>query len=201
MDAATEFCPIDIQDVCECVSALVLDETATEILEALDDQHVGQVYTLTGAQMLDGKQLMQSLIDATHYSAFRYTHIRPMDLQYYLQFLQNDILFDARLKKDRSRIIGDDFTSHAYRLTITKAPSRSGKKKMLLSGTFFLGNQLTLHCSFVDLQIQDFLDYFDWVARTSSSIDVPHVRLLTGKPPRSLEAFFLENANAFKPRG
>lgn len=197
MDAATEFCPIDIQDVCECIAALLLDETATEIVEVLDDQHVGQVYTLTGAQMLDGKQLMQSLIDATHYSAFRYSHIRPMDLQYYLQFLQKDILFDARLKKDRSRVIGDDFTTHAYRFNITKAPSRSGNTSPLLPFTAINSPCFVL----VDLQIQDFLDYFDWVARTSSSIDVPHVYLLTGKTPRSIEAFFLENANVFKPRG
>ncbi|KAI8328502.1 hypothetical protein BC941DRAFT_444804 [Chlamydoabsidia padenii] len=135
IDVNTEFCPIDIQDVCECVSALLLDGTTinnVEIVDVLNDQHVGQVYTLTGSQMLDGKRLIQSLINATKYSAYRYTQIRPMDLQYYLEFLQKDILFDARLKNDQSRVIWDDFTSNAYRLNIIKSPTRSGTASPLI---------------------------------------------------------------------
>ncbi|CAO3589317.1 unnamed protein product [Absidia cylindrospora] len=185
MDASTEFCPIDIQDVCESISSLLLEKGSrndgskigmtTKVVDSLDDRHNGQVYTLTGPQMVNGKKLMRSLIDATHYSAYQYLQMRPMDLQYYLQFLQTDIYFDARLKRDRARVFRDDFQSNGYRFNIIKQPTRS------------------------DIQIPEMIDYFDWVSSTSSSINVPHVYLLTGKSPRSLDAFFLENAISFKP--
>ncbi|KAI8092728.1 uncharacterized protein BX664DRAFT_327983 [Halteromyces radiatus] len=177
MDATTEFCPIDILDVCESVASLLLlqqKNNITKIVDALDDQHIGQVYTLTGPRMINGKKLMKSLINATHYSSYRFLQVRPMDLQYYLKYLPKDIWFDARLKRDRYRMHYDDFGSYSYRSNIFGPPS--------------------------DLQIQTFLDYFNWIFNTSSSICIPHVRLLTGKTPRSLDAFFKENANSFKPR-
>ncbi|KAI8337635.1 hypothetical protein BC941DRAFT_39981 [Chlamydoabsidia padenii] len=175
INANTEFCPIDIQDVCESVSSLLLnqDETAT-IVDELDDLHVGQVYTLTGPQVVNGKDIIQSLVIATHYPTWRFMQIRPMDLRDYLYHLQTNIFFDARLKKDRARILMDDCGT--YRFNIIKAPSQS------------------------DQQVQDFLDYFDWVSHTSSSIFIPHVQLLTNKSPRSMDAFFLDNAISFKPR-
>ncbi|KAI8064444.1 hypothetical protein BC940DRAFT_276929 [Gongronella butleri] len=186
MAPSVEFCPVDIQDVCECIDALVLttghgaDETVVDqgrrVAMELHDQHNGQVYTLTGPRMVDGKQLVQMMGTATGYPRFRYQMIRPMDLQYYLRFLQKDIHFDARLKKDKTRLhqaspMGADAT--AYRAIVFGLPS--------------------------ERQIQGILDYFDWIGSTSSSICVPHVHLLTGKPPRSMDAFFNEHANSFKP--
>lgn len=52
---------------------------------------------------------------------------------------------------------------------------------------------------FLDAQIYTFIDYFDWVEKTSSSIPVDHIKLFT-KSPKTIQDFFHENAIAFKPR-
>jgi hypothetical protein len=52
---------------------------------------------------------------------------------------------------------------------------------------------------FLDTQIYTFIDYFDWVEKTSGSIPVEHIKLFT-KNPKTIQDFFFENANAFKPR-
>jgi hypothetical protein len=129
--ASTEFCPIDIQDVCASVASLLLVSNQGSdsicVVDELNDRYAGQVYTLTGPQVVNGKNIIRSLINATHYTGFQFDQIRPRELQHYLHSLQIDLSFDARLKKNGARIRKDDLKSDTYRYNIIKAPTRSGK--------------------------------------------------------------------------
>ncbi|CAO3593911.1 unnamed protein product [Absidia cylindrospora] len=174
-----EMCPIDITDICKVVEQLVTQqlggmEEARTWKSALNDEHDGQVYTLTGSQMASPKAMVQMLSQATGYTKMEYKRTRPMDLAYYFEELKRDIWFDARLKQENAQIYHDDFTTFNYRSKAFAAPSRT--------------------------QIQTMLDYFDWIHKTSSSIVVPHAPMITSLPCRPLRKFFQENANTFKPR-
>lgn len=131
--ASTEFCPIHIQDVCASVASLLLvsnqGSDLVSVVDELNDRHAGQVYTLTGPQVVNGKNILRSLIKATHYTDFQFAQIRPRDLRHYLHSLQIDLSFDTRLKKDGVRIRNDDLQSDTYRYNIIKAPTRSGKSR------------------------------------------------------------------------
>ncbi|KAF7729237.1 hypothetical protein EC973_004767 [Apophysomyces ossiformis] len=168
-----EICPIDISDVCKVVEELVLD-TSSKTLRALDDYHVDQVYTLTGPQAVTGKQLVDLLTKATGFQKFEYQLTRAMDLGYYLHDLKKDIWFDARIKQENAQIYRDTLDGYAYRSKSFGPPTAT--------------------------QIQTYLDYFDWVTKTASSICVPHASLITSLPSRPIRKFFQENANSFKPR-
>ncbi|KAL0080093.1 hypothetical protein J3Q64DRAFT_1752650 [Phycomyces blakesleeanus] len=170
----TEICPIDISDICNVVEQLVLDPKEKRLVDSLDNDHIDQVYTLTGPAMINGKQLADSLSEATGYDKMVYRHVRPMDLNYYLNELRKDIWFDARLKQERAQLYRDSFDNDSYRSKAFAIPTAT--------------------------QIQTFVDYFDWVTKTASSICVPHAPMITSMPSRSIDDFFKENANSFKPR-
>lgn len=61
-------------------------------------------------------------------------------------------------------------------------------------------NRKTHACIHVDVQIQTFLDYFDWINKTLGSVHVEHVEVITKLKSRTLQAYFYENAISFKPR-
>ncbi|ORX60483.1 NAD(P)-binding protein [Hesseltinella vesiculosa] len=177
MDGSIEFSPIDIQDVCESAETLVTtsdckgNKTMTGELQA---QYAGQVYTLTGPRSVNGKTLLQSLSQATRFPRFQYHLMRPMDFQYYFSLLPKDVYFDARIKADQARLYqADNPRRPTYASVVFGFPSEK--------------------------QVASMLDYFEWVGHTLSSICVPHVHLLTGNPPRSMDGFFTEHANSFKP--
>lgn len=109
----TEMCPIDITDVCSVVEKLVLDGQKL-LLAQPDDQHDGQVYSLTGPESISGKRMVELLADATGYEHFKYCHGRPMDLNYYLSGLSKDVWFDARLKREMSHIYHDTYDKISY---------------------------------------------------------------------------------------
>ncbi|ORY99922.1 hypothetical protein BCR43DRAFT_521127 [Syncephalastrum racemosum] len=165
--AGAEICPIDISDVCKVVEELVVRSNN-------NDQHAGQVYTLTGPQTLRIKDLIQWMRSATGFKKLEFVFTRPMDTAYYMQELRNDIWFDARIKREHSLIYQDTLDGYAYRSRILGAPSAT--------------------------QIQTIIDYFDWVHKTSSSVLVPHASSITSLPVRSVRKFLQENANSFKPR-
>jgi hypothetical protein len=53
----------------------------------------------------------------------------------------------------------------------------------------------------IAIQIQSFLDYFDWTNKISGSILVEHTHLLLlNQKPKSIRDFFIENTNSFRPR-
>ncbi|ORZ22122.1 hypothetical protein BCR42DRAFT_367797 [Absidia repens] len=175
-----ELCPIDITDICKVIEHLVVEEKneqgagKLQWKAELDEQHHGQIYTLTGSQPTNPKALVQMLAQATGYKKMEYRGTRPMDLAYYLQDLKHDIWFDARLKQENARIYQDDLLGFNYRSKVLVAPTNT--------------------------QIQTMIEYFDWVKTTSSSIIVPHAPMITSLPCRPLRKFFQENANLFKPR-
>ncbi|CAO3651461.1 hypothetical protein BJ944DRAFT_271058 [Cunninghamella echinulata] len=175
-----EFCPIDITDICKVIEHLIVNhhhentDGQKEFKQQLEDYHVGQIYTLTGSQIVQPKSLVQMLSQATGYTKLEYKWTRPMDLAYYLQDLKRDIWFDARLKQENAQIYRDEFDAFDYRSKAYSAPTAT--------------------------QIQTFLDYFDWIQNTSSSICVSHAPMITSLPCRPLRKFFQENANTFKPR-
>lgn len=112
-----EICPIDIIDVCRGVQELVLTD-ANRPRTMLHDDHVGQVYTLTGPQSVIGKQLVKWLSMATGYSKLGYRFVRLMDTRYYLEELPADIWFDARLKQEARQMYNDpldDSLNYRYR--------------------------------------------------------------------------------------
>ncbi|KAI8074965.1 hypothetical protein BC940DRAFT_314661 [Gongronella butleri] len=173
MPDEAEMCPIDVSDVCKVVEHLLM-MGGPKFKDQLDDSHVGQVYTLTGSQSVNPKLLVNMLSQATGYNKLEYKWTRSMDLVYYLQDLQRDIWFDARLKQEVAQIYRDSLETFDYRSKVLAAPTST--------------------------QIQTMIDYFDWVASTSSSICVPHAPMITSLPCRPLRKFFQENANTFKPR-
>ncbi|ORX55160.1 NAD(P)-binding protein [Hesseltinella vesiculosa] len=174
MPGDAEMCPIDISDICKVVEHLVLEPHGQSWRTQLEENHVGQVYTLTGSQPVNPKLLVNMLSQATGYNKMEYKWARSMDLAFYLQDLQRDIWFDARLKQEFAQIYRDNLETYEYRSKVLSAPTAT--------------------------QIQTMLDYFDWVAQTSSSICVPHAPMITSLPCRPLRKFFQENANTFKPR-
>jgi hypothetical protein len=70
-------------------------------------------------------------------------------------------------------------------------------KKCFLNAIIFV---LLIFLLCLDKQIQTYLDYFDWVQQTSGSICVPHTTMLVNSSCESIQKFFKENANSFKPR-
>ncbi|KAI8391795.1 uncharacterized protein BYT42DRAFT_543288 [Radiomyces spectabilis] len=169
----TEICPIDMSDICKVIEELVLDRNKN-LVSKLEDDHIGQVYTLTGPQSVTGKQIMEMLCETTGYTKLTFEPTRSMDIRYYLENLRRDIWFDARLKQENRQIYHDTFEGYSYRTKAFAIPTAT--------------------------QISTYLDYFDWVHKSASSICVPHASVITSLPCRSLRKFFQENANSFKPR-
>lgn len=116
-----DICPIDIGDVCEVVRLICLDNT--EVRKELEDKHDGQVYVLTGPEKLNGKRIIDHVINATGYQHFKYCRIRPMDLRYYLSDLCKDIWFDARIKRELSQIYRDEYNNQDYKTKAFSCPS------------------------------------------------------------------------------
>ncbi|KAI8991781.1 hypothetical protein BDF20DRAFT_846341 [Mycotypha africana] len=169
----TTICPIDIEDVCKVVEELLIDNKQ-QTCKPLEDRHDGQVYVLTGPESFTAGQIVDILARATSYDHFKYRQGRPMDVSYYLKGLGKDIWFDARLKSERSKIYHDSFSNNNFKDKAYAAPTAK--------------------------QIQTFLDYFDWAQKTVGSIKLPHTKFLIGATPQSIQTFFEENANSFKPR-
>ncbi len=109
----TEICPVDIADVCKVIESLLLCENKN-LRNAIEDQHDGQVYCLTGPEAINGKRMVELLANATGYEQFKFCHGRPMDLGYYLSGLSKDVWFDARLKQEMSQIYHDTFDKEEY---------------------------------------------------------------------------------------
>ncbi|EPB85378.1 hypothetical protein HMPREF1544_07838 [Mucor circinelloides 1006PhL] len=172
LNSDTELCPIDITDVCAVISAFVVQQDGT-FTACLNEYHAGQVYTLTGPEAVNGKSLVSMMSDATTYKLHRYLMVRPMDTVYYLTDLRRNIWFDERLKKERSAVYMDQ-EEFGYRTKALCLPN--------------------------DIQIQTFLDYFDWTNKTLGSVQVDHVEVITKEKPRALQAYFCENSISFKPR-
>jgi uncharacterized protein YbjT (DUF2867 family) len=125
----TEICPVDIADVCKVIESLLLDNQNKIFKANLDDEHDGQVYTLTGPEAVSGKRMVELLTSATGYQQFKYCCGRPMDLGYYLSGLSKDVWFDARLKQEMSRIYHETFDSEGYKDKAYAIPT--GKAKII----------------------------------------------------------------------
>lgn len=118
----TEICPVDIADVCKVLESLLLCEEK-KLRSTLEDEHDGQVYSLTGPEALNGKQIVKQLADATGYEQFKFYRGRPMDLGYYLRDLGKDVWFDARLKQEMSQIYHDKFENEDYKKKAYNVPT------------------------------------------------------------------------------
>lgn len=192
-----ELCPIDITDLCRVVEQLVLEVSGpVDIRPCLQDEHAGQVYTLTGPQAVNIKELIQTLNTTTGYGKLEYQYVRPMDTLYYLNNLPKDIWFDARLKQESREMYHDSLDGFAYRTRVFAAPTGKGSKKRQV----WLDEKIVDNLLSAETQIRTLIDYFDWVHQTSSSVYVPHASAITCLPLRPLRKFFKENANSFKPR-
>lgn len=54
---------------------------------------------------------------------------------------------------------------------------------------------------YVDIQIQTWIEYFDWVHATGGSVCVPHMKmLLKHQSGTTIQDFFNKHRNSFKPR-
>ncbi|KAI9363783.1 hypothetical protein BD770DRAFT_380452 [Pilaira anomala] len=168
----TEICPIDITDVCNAIEHLVLDQNQ-QLMPQLSEEHAGQVYTLTGPESLSSKGIIQMISNATSFDQFKYLMARAMDTRYYLKNLGHNIWFDARIKNEKRQAYHDSLEFKSYRTRILVVPN--------------------------DVQVQTFLDYFDWVVKTSSSIPVDHINLFS-PTPKTMQEYFYENAIDFKPK-
>lgn len=110
----TEICPVDITDVCSVIELLCLDKD-NFVCKPLDDEHDGQVYSLSGPEAVNGKSISEYLIAATGYQNFKICQSRPMDLSYYLSGLGKDVWFDTRIKKEMAQIYHDEYDDMDYR--------------------------------------------------------------------------------------
>lgn len=132
MKSETEMCPVDIGDVCKSIEGCCVSDDNV-LLAELDDQHVGQVYTLTGPEALKNKQVTQMMSNATRYRDYKNHMCRPMDTRFYLESLGRDIWFDARIKHERAKSYRDLLDNNAYRTKAFSVPN--GKNRLLLSLT------------------------------------------------------------------
>ncbi|KAI8639949.1 hypothetical protein BD408DRAFT_370882 [Parasitella parasitica] len=167
----TGICPVDISDVCAAVTTFIIQNG--ELMTCLTDYHAGQVYTLTGPEAITSKSIVEMMSNATTYKLHRCLMVRPMDTACYLKDLRRNIWFDERLKKEKSAVYMDQED---------------------------LGYRTKALCLPKDVQIQTFTDYFDWVSKTLGSIHVEHIEFIIKQKPRTLEAYFKENSNSFKPK-
>ncbi|KAG2186144.1 hypothetical protein INT43_002582 [Umbelopsis isabellina] len=172
ISADVNLCPIDLEDVCQIVDNLVLDNG--EIRSQLDAEHVGQVYTLTGPKHVSGKDLVNLLAKTTGYDKLLYQQVRRMDMSYYLNEIGRDIWFDARVKRERTQIYNDELANYNYKSRVFAAPN----------GT----------------QVQTYLDYLDYIQTNQGSTYSPHAEMLAKRPCKTVEQFFRDHANDFKPR-
>lgn len=187
-----DICPIDISDVCQVIEAIVLN-SKKQLMEQMDQCHDGQVYTLSGPESLNGKQMAKMMADATGYQNYKFHQARAMDISYYLENLGMDIWFDARLKQEMAKTYQETFKEESYRQRAYDIPSSKYRLFGLIKSTKHV-------CFFVAKQVQTMVDYFDWVQKTSSSVCVPHAAMITNIPCKPIQSFFIENANTFKPR-
>jgi hypothetical protein len=120
----TEICPIDISDICHSIEGFVIDYDKKTLLPELYDDHVGQVYTLTGPEALTSKEILQMMSNATRYSQFKYHMVRPMDTSFYLKNLSHNIWFDARIKMEKSSSYRDSLENEdGYRSKAFSVPN------------------------------------------------------------------------------
>lgn len=110
----TELCPIDMTDLCSVVQAIVLNWDHSILPVHLDNEHDGQVYTLTGPEPVTAKELVTRLAKATGCDSLKYKAVRPMDTQFYLEQLAHDIWFDARIKQEQRLMYNDPLSKGAY---------------------------------------------------------------------------------------
>ncbi|KAI7904963.1 uncharacterized protein BX663DRAFT_559217 [Cokeromyces recurvatus] len=152
-----------------------MTDVCEAVMRLIGSDHEGQIYTLSGSEALTGNKLVQIMSLVTKYKEHRFQQVRLMDTEYYLKDLGHDIWFDERLKKERSMIYRDPLEKElSYRLMAFDPPSRN--------------------------QIHVFLDYFDWVEKTAGSIPTNEIQSLIHQKPKSIQEFFKENANTFKPK-
>lgn len=74
-----EICPLDVTDLCSAIENLLLIPGKNQIRRILQDAHVGQVYTLTGPEPVNGQRLAECLSQGTGYTKFIYQPIRSVD--------------------------------------------------------------------------------------------------------------------------
>lgn len=110
----TELCPIDMVDLCSVVQAIVLNWDHSILPVHLDNEHDGQVYTITGPEPVTAKELVTRLAKATGYESLKYKTVRPMDTQFYLEQLAHDIWFDARIKQEQRLMYNDPLSKGEY---------------------------------------------------------------------------------------
>ncbi|CAM0135094.1 unnamed protein product [Umbelopsis sp. WA50703] len=172
ISAEVNLCPIDLEDVCQIVDNLLLDDG--QIRPQLDAQHIGQVYTLTGPKHVSGKDLVNLLAKTTGYDKLLYQQVRRMDMSYYLNEIGRDIWFDARVKREKAQVYNDELANYNYKSRVFGAPNST--------------------------QVQTYLDYLDYIQTNQGSTYSPHAEMLVKRPCKTVEQFFREHANDFKPR-
>jgi uncharacterized protein YbjT (DUF2867 family) len=121
ISAEVNLCPIDLEDVCQIVDNLLLDDG--QIRSQLDAQHIGQVYTLTGPKHVSGKDLVNLLAKTTGYDKLLYQQVRRMDMSYYLNEIGRDIWFDARVKREKAQVYNDELANYNYKSRVFGAPN------------------------------------------------------------------------------
>lgn len=134
-----KICPIDISDVCHTITSFVLKDpaaanatSASQFLDRLQDNHVRQVYTLTGPEALTSQEILQMMSNATSYEGFKYLMARPMDISFYLRTLSHNIWFDARLKNEKVQLYRDLLECEAsYRSKALFAPNGKYIKRII----------------------------------------------------------------------
>ncbi|KAI9016289.1 hypothetical protein CLU79DRAFT_706980 [Phycomyces nitens] len=174
ISAEVEICPIDIQDVCEVIESMTVNKDTGLLLYNVPENYGGQTYILSGPESLNGQQIANLMASTTGYKLLVYRNSRAMDLSHYLKTMAKDIWFDARLKQERNQAYHSQLDNHDYASRAFGSPSAS--------------------------LIQEFIDYFDWISKTASSVCVSHATVIRSNTPRSVEDFFTEHANSFKPR-
>lgn len=126
LNSDIELCPIDISDVCSVISTFIIQNGS--FTTCLNDYHAGQVYTLTGPEIVTSKSIIEMMSNATTFKLHRYHMARPMDTVYYLKDLRHNIWFDERLKKERSAVYMDQ-SEFGYRTKALCLPN--GKLKFV----------------------------------------------------------------------
>lgn len=113
-----EICALDVTDLCSAIENLLLIPGKNQIRRILQDAHVGQVYTLTGPEPVNGQRLAECLSQGTGYTKFIYQPVRSVDTAYYLKGLIRDIWFDARVKQEHQRMyndpLDDDYSTRVF---------------------------------------------------------------------------------------
>ncbi|RUS15671.1 hypothetical protein BC937DRAFT_92155 [Endogone sp. FLAS-F59071] len=166
-----KFTPLNINDLARVLIALVA-QGKNALQPTLNDQYNNQTYTLTGPEAIDGDRIIEELKRSTGISDCKFQQLKRQELERYLKELTNSQPYQERLREQEVQV------------TLQKLDNQNRRLK--------IPGNLTA------IQIETYLDIFDWIKSGKGYRVSQDVKRLTGEDAQRVGQFFKEHAQDFK---